>query len=168
MIISKDDDADADDGRPETILQRADRNWSEILQELRVSQTGTQIISGFLLTVAFQPRFTQLDSFQLVVYGILVVLAAGCTALGLATVGLHRARFHQHHKPQLVAVASRLLSVTVVIVAALSAGVVLLIFDVVFGRTAGVIAGLTAAAVLIALLILVPNSVRPGPSQTRR
>ena len=37
-------DADPDDGRTETANQRADRNWSELLQELRVSQTGTQII----------------------------------------------------------------------------------------------------------------------------
>ena len=50
-------DADPADGRDETLNQRLDRNWIEILQELRVTQTGTQILTGFLLTIAFQPTF---------------------------------------------------------------------------------------------------------------
>lgn len=150
------------DGRHESADEKADRNWSEILQELRVSQTGTQILSGFLLTVAFQPRFKELDSYQVIVYGTLVVLAATSTALGLATVALHRARFRQHDKPSLVTVASRLLGATVTTVAVLTTGVLLLIFDVVFGRGAGLIAGAGAAVVLVGLLVLIPSSVRPG------
>ena len=55
---------DLDDGRPETPAQRADRNWNEILQELRVLQTGTQILTGFLLALAFQPSFADLDGGQ--------------------------------------------------------------------------------------------------------
>src|SRR5882757_4347870 len=46
-------------GRPETDLQRWDRNFSELLQELRVAQTGVQILFGFLLTVPFSARFSQ-------------------------------------------------------------------------------------------------------------
>ncbi|HEY4224195.1 MAG TPA: DUF6328 family protein [Pseudolysinimonas sp.] len=155
-------DADASDGRQESANQKADRNWAEILQELRVSQTGTQILSGFLLTVAFQPRFTQLDTYQVVVYAVLVVLAAVSTALGLATVALHRARFRQHDKPRLVSVASRLLGVTVITVAVLTTGVLLLIFDVVLGRSAGLIAGVVAALVMVVLLVFIPSSVKPG------
>jgi len=30
------------------------------LQEMRVTQTGTQILSGFLLTIAFQPTYLHL------------------------------------------------------------------------------------------------------------
>ena len=52
---------DRSDGRDETPNERADRNWNELLQELRVMQTGTQILTGFLLAVAFQPRFTDMD-----------------------------------------------------------------------------------------------------------
>ena len=53
-------DADPTDGRDETPSERYDRNWGEILQEFRVTQTGTQIISGFLLTLAFQQRVVQI------------------------------------------------------------------------------------------------------------
>ena len=44
----------ADDARDETPQERADRNWNELLQELRVSQTGVQVLAGFLVTLPFQ------------------------------------------------------------------------------------------------------------------
>ncbi|GAA1828005.1 hypothetical protein JOF54_001982 [Microlunatus capsulatus] len=60
--------AEADDGREESPNQRLDRNWIEILQELRVTQTGTQVLTGFLLAVAFQPRFDDLETYQQRIY----------------------------------------------------------------------------------------------------
>jgi len=160
-------DADPDDGRPETEAQRSDRNWNDILQELRVTQTGSQILSGFLLTVAFQERFTHLDAYQYTVYGVLVGLAAVSTVLGLATVRLHRSEFHHHDKPAVVEQGSRLLSLTISVVGILAAGVVLLIFDVVFGRVPGLIAGVLAAALLVLLLIVMPRRVRPRAPRAR-
>ncbi len=150
-------DVDPGDGRRETADQRADRNWSEILQELRVIQTGTQLVSGFLLTVAFQPRFSTLDAIDRAVYGVLVGLAAASTILGLAIVALHRSRFRHHDKPRVVTVANVMLRVMVVAVAALTVGVVLLIFDAVFGRVAGATAGIVAAGVAVGLLAIFPN-----------
>ena len=52
---------DLADGRDETPTERYDRNWIELLQELRVLQTGTQILTGFLLALAFQPAFADLN-----------------------------------------------------------------------------------------------------------
>jgi hypothetical protein len=158
-----DADADAHDGRHETESERSDRNWGEILQELRVTQTGSQILSGFLLTVAFQERFTHLDTYQYAVYGVLVGLAALSTLLGLATVSLHRAQFHHHRKKAVVRWGSRLLAITITVVGILSAGVVLLIFDVVFGRMAGVIAGAVALVFVVVLLMVIPRAVRARP-----
>src|ERR1700740_353414 len=54
--------------RQETETQRLDRNWSSLLQELRVTQTGVQLLTGFLLTLPFQQRFTALDSTSTNVY----------------------------------------------------------------------------------------------------
>ena len=60
-----DDEVDAvGDGRDETENEQSDRNWNEMLQETRIVQTGTQILSGFLLTIAFQPRFATLSPLQ--------------------------------------------------------------------------------------------------------
>lgn len=149
------------DGRDETSDQRADRNWNEMLQELRVAQTGTQIIAGFLLAVAFQPRFTELDRYQLVLYVILVVLAGIATILALAPVSLHRTYFGTHQKERVVRLGARLLIADLVVVALLMAGVVSLIFDFTLGRAAGLSALGVGLAVIAGLWLVVPR-LRPS------
>ena len=141
-------DVDPADGRDETLDERMDRNWNEMLQELRVTQTGTQIITGFLLAIAFQNRFTDLDRFQLTVYLGLVLAAVLTTAMGLAPVNLHRVLFRQHAKDDVVQIAHVLLRITLVGVGIILTGAVLLIFDVVLNRTWAVIAAAVVAVVL--------------------
>lgn len=148
------------DGRDETVTERSDRNWTEILQELRVIQTGTQILTGFLLTLAFQSRFTELDQYQIVLYLALVIAAVLATALALAPVSLHRALFGRKAKPQLVTASDRLLKVTLVVVALTIIGTAMLIFDVVVGRSAGFIAGVLAAATALSLWLVLPTLAR--------
>ncbi|WP_295120067.1 DUF6328 family protein [uncultured Leifsonia sp.] len=157
--IPGNDDIDPADGRPESEEQRADRNWSEILQELRVTQTGTQLISGFLLAIAFQQRFGGLTPFQVGFYLVLVTLAAGCTALGLAPVALHRRLFRHHEKAQTVSIANRMLRITLGLVALLTSGVVFFVFDVTLGLVAAVIAGAGILVVLALLLLVLPANV---------
>ncbi|GAA1228114.1 DUF6328 family protein [Rhodoglobus aureus] len=144
------------DGRDETATERSDRNWTEILQELRVIQTGTQILTGFLLTLAFQTRFTELDQYQVTIYLALVAAAVLATALALTPVSLHRALFARKAKPQLVTASDRLLKVTLVVVSLTLAGTAMLIFDVVAGRPAGVAAGVLAASLAIVLWLVMP------------
>lgn len=131
-------DPDPHDGRDESETERMDRNWDEILQELRVTQTGTQILSGFLLAIAFQPKFVDLTDFQRTIYLILVILAAVTTALALAPVSMHRGLFRRHRKKLLVQTAHLILRCTLVGVGLVLVGTVLLIFDVAVGlRPAG-------------------------------
>lgn len=144
-------------GRPETPFQRADRNWNEILQEARVTQTCTQIIGGFLLAVAFQPRFGELDAYQLTVYLILVSLAGLATALGLALVVLHRRFFGKRQKLLVVRVGNWLLICNLMVVSMLALLVTSLIFDFVVSRTAGFIALGAGIVVTLVLWILVPR-----------
>ncbi len=154
-----------DDGvnRPgESDAQRYDRNWEDILQELRVTQTGNQILTGFLLALAFQARFTKLDAFGITVYLVLVGLACVATALALAPVSLHRWLFQRHEKKQAVLIGNRILRAALVAVALLIVGVVLFVFDFVVGFTAGMVAGGITALVLAALWVLLPLGVRLG------
>ena len=144
------------DGRDETETERLDRNWIEILQELRVIQTGTQILTGFLLTVAFQQRFTELDQYQIDTYLALVVLAALTTALGLAPVSLHRTLFRMRAKARIVRIANRILKLTLGAVAVVLAGTILLIFDVVVSRAAGLTAGIIALVMISGTWLLLP------------
>ena len=146
-------DADPRDGRDETEDERMDRNWAELLQELRVTQTGTQILTAFLLTIAFQPGFNQLGGFERTVYLVLVVVAAATTALGLAPVNLHRALFRQHAKADLVSIGHTIVQCTLFGVAIVLIGTVLLVFDVVVSRQAGFIAGAGTLVLIAAIAI---------------
>ncbi|HEY1529398.1 MAG TPA: DUF6328 family protein [Galbitalea sp.] len=150
-------DADAKDGRDESASERYDRNWGEILQEFRVTQTGTQIISGFLLTLAFQQRFAQLAGYQVAIYVILVILAATTTAVGLAPVSLHRVLFRHHEKQRIVAIGNVLLLINLVCVSLLTGGVALFILDVAVNLTVGGLAGAGMFLLLVCLLILLPQ-----------
>jgi hypothetical protein len=152
-------DVDPSDGRNETLDERMDRNWNEMLQELRVTQTGTQIITGFLLAIAFQDRFAELDKFQERVYLGLVLAAVLTTAMGLAPVNLHRMLFRKHAKDAVVQIAHVLLRITLVGVGIILTGAVLLIFDVVLDRTTAVIAAAAVALVLAAIAAL-PHFLR--------
>jgi len=150
-------DVDRGDGRRETPTERSDRNWAEILQELRVALTGTQLMSGFLLAVAFQPRFTDLDDYQFGLYLVLVALAGLATVVGLAPVTLHRALFGRRVKDRVVRTGNRLFIAHLAVVGLLVVGVTGLIFDFAMGRTAGITALTVGAVVVIALWIVLPR-----------
>jgi hypothetical protein len=154
------DQDDRVDGRDETRNQRADRNWDELLQELRVIQTGTQILTGFLLAVAFQPRFTDMDALQRDLYVILVALAAVATILALAPVGMHRALFGSRRKPDLVRTAALLVKIDLWVIGALTIGVTTLIVDFTVNRTAGIIALVAALVLVVGLWLALPGVLR--------
>jgi hypothetical protein len=153
-------------GRPdgETESERVARNWDEILQELRVTQTGTQILLGFLLAIAFQQSFQSLDDVQTAVYLSLVVVAAAATILALAPVALHRALFRRNAKPRLVLTANVLLRMALAAIALTLSGTVFLIFDVVVDLGAAVVAGALTLVVTAVLWAVVPGFLR-GPRE---
>src|SRR5436309_15969109 len=105
-----DDDRRADDSwdqkeRNETPTERLDRNWGDLLQELRVVQTGVQLLTGFLLTLPFQQKFSRLDSGARGIY--LFAVAASIVATGFlqAPVSVHRALFRKHRRKETVQLA---------------------------------------------------------------
>ncbi|MBB5960330.1 heme O synthase-like polyprenyltransferase [Saccharothrix tamanrassetensis] len=119
--------------RNETPAQRNDRNYAEILQEMRVAQTGVQLLLAFLLTLAFTPRFGTLSAFQLQVYVLSLVLGATATALLIAPAPFHRLVFRRRLKDELVRTSSRLLLAGLVLLKLALATALLLILDVVLG-----------------------------------
>ena len=151
-------DVDPADGRDESLNERMDRNWIELLQETRVTQTGTQILSGFLLTIAFQPVFHQLEAFDQAVYLCLVVASIVTTALALAPVHLHRSLFRHHSKPVLVQAGHLLLRAALIGLVVVMVGAVLLVVDVATGdRTMAYVVAGGVAGVLVLLPAMVAN-----------
>lgn len=94
--------------RQETEKQRWDRNFSDLLQELRVAQTGVQILFAFLLTLPFSNGFPRTTAFQKDTYIVALLAAAFATAMIISPVAFHRALFRQGRKPELVRYAHRM------------------------------------------------------------
>ena len=143
-------------GRNETEEERLDRKWADLLQELRVMQTGAQLTAGFLLTLPFTTKFPSLDGFQETLYLALVITAALTTAVVITPVAVHRRISGQHVKGKLVGTAHRLVGIGLGLLALLVTGIVVLVFDVVGGRTLALVVGAVVAAILVGLLVALP------------
>jgi Family of unknown function (DUF6328) len=146
--------------RSETETQRLDRNWLSLLQELRVVQTGVQLLTGFLLTLPFQPRFDGLSATMRIVYLATVGCSVGATVLLEAPVGMHRILFRRHRTQFLVSAANRLSYAGLLLMGLAMVGVTVIIFAAVAGSPAGVIAGACAAVAQLAFWVVLPLWVR--------
>jgi hypothetical protein len=140
----------------ETQAQRLNRNFNELLQELRVTQTGVQILTGFLLTLPFTQRFETLDVVQKRAYlGVLVgsVLATGFI---ITPVALHRMLFRRGKRVWLVQAADRSARAGLAALALTTSGVVWLVFDLVTNRAAATVAGVLSILFFLSLWVAVP------------
>jgi hypothetical protein len=155
-----DEHRDTDDDRDESESERLDRNWDELLQELRITQTGLQLLSGFLLTLPFTQVFPTLDDGQQWLYLALVVIAGIAVGVNMTPIMLHRRVFGAHRKDRVVAVGHVMIQVVMAGVALLIVGMSVLIFSVVISWTAGFVAGAALAVVLGVLLGVVPRRLQ--------
>lgn len=136
--------------------ERLTRNWNELLQELRVVQTGVQILTGFLLTVPFSDRFAELDTAQRATY--LAVLGGSVLTTGfvVAPVAFHRVLFRRGERWWLVEAAHRMARIGLALLALTSSGVVLLVVDVVWSRGAALVLFGVVIAFFVSLWMVVP------------
>ena len=132
------------------------RNLNELLQELRVTQTGVQILTGFLLTLPFTNRFADLDDVQRFSY--LGVLTGSVIATGLiiAPVAFHRVLFRHGQRPWLVKNANRAARAGLAALALTTSGMVWLVFDLVVPRPAAAVAGILSLLFFGTLWAVVP------------
>jgi hypothetical protein len=154
-------DQRGDDDRNESENERLDRNWGELLQELRISQTGLQLLAGFLLTLPFTQVFSSLDGPQQGLYLTLVVIAGVAVGANMTPVMLHRRVFREQRKGRVVQVGHVMVQVVMAGIALLVVGMSLLIFSVVVSWIAGFIAAASLGVVLVVLLVLLPQRLDP-------
>ena len=147
----------SDDERNETEAEREDRKWDDMLQELRVIQTGAQLTGGFLLTLPFQQRFAGLTDLQEAVYLGLVVLAALVVAQVLTPIAIHRRLSGEHVKGKLVSSAHLAMQAVLLSLSVLVVGTTTFIFDVVVDGPAALVVGAALGLVLVVLLVVVPR-----------
>ncbi|MEU9112674.1 DUF6328 family protein [Streptomyces sp. NPDC048483] len=137
-------------GRDESVEERADRRWSELLQEVRVTQTGVQILFGFLLTVVFTPTFATLTGTDKIIYVVTALLGAATTGALIGPVSFHRFVAGRHIKPETVVWASRFTVVGIVLLLATVTSALLLILRIALNDSAvpWIVAGLAVWFVL--------------------
>ena len=166
MITAMDVDHPEDDQRwdrsqrGETEIERLDRNWNSLLQELRVVQTGVQLLTGFLLTLPFQQRFDVLTGHMRVVYLATVGCSVCATVLLIAPVATHRWLFRRHRLQVLVSAAHRCAYAGLVLLGAALTGMTVIVFAAVSGHTAGVVAGVCAIALFSVFWLVMPLLLR--------
>src|SRR5258705_9613810 len=93
--------------RDETDAERVDRNFTELLGELRIALPGVQVLFAFLLTVPFAQGFTSLTQFERDLYLVVLLLTALASALLIAPTAYHRVLFRKGYKPQILTFANR-------------------------------------------------------------
>lgn len=150
--------------RGESEAERLDRNYNELLQELRVAQVGVQILFASLLTVAFTERFRQVTTEQRTTYVVTLLAAAAATAFLIGPVSFHRMVFRRSLKEELVRNAHRMALGGLACLVVAVVGAVVLILDVVLGQTPAIWYGVGVAAFFIMLWLVVPlvGRVRGG------
>jgi amino acid permease len=150
----------ADEQQRETPKQRWDRNFGDLLQELRVAQTGIQILFAFLLTLPFSNGFPRTTEFQRDIYVVSLLSAAAATAMIIAPVAFHQALFRQGRKPELVRFGHRMATggLTFLLISMVSA--VLLITDFILSRTVAIVFSAITALFFITFWAALPWSRR--------
>lgn len=133
-------------GRPETPLQRLDRNLEEMTGELRVVVTGVQVLFAFLLIVPFDSGFVGVGPFERGVYFATLLCSALAAVCTLAPAAYHRLLFRTDDKRHVVFLANNVSIAGLAFLALAMCGSLLLVTTKLFGATAGAI-----TAVLVAI-----------------
>ena len=152
-------DPDADD-RNESPTERLDRNWNELLQELRVIQTGVQLLTGFLLTLPFQQKFGSVASGQRAVYLATGACSIVATVFLQAPVVVHRFLFRRHRRAETVRLAHRLAFVGIFMLGWAVIGVSCLIPAVLYNLEVGGLVALVVFLLIVAMWGVLPAFAR--------
>jgi hypothetical protein len=142
--------------RDETYTERLDRNLIELLQEVRVVQTGVQVLFAFLLTVPFSARFDEITGFQRGAYFTALVGTAAASVLLIAPTAVHRILFRMGQKEYMVETANKFALAGLASTAFAMVAAMVLVTDVMFGLGVALAIAVATAAAFAALWWAVP------------
>jgi amino acid transporter len=136
--------------------QKLDRELIELLQEMRVMLPGIEVIFGFLLTVPFTARFTELTSLQRTTFFVSFLSTAMATAFLVAPSSYHRMRWRQYDKENLLRIANKFAIIGLAFFAISLAGIAFIVTDVVIRTNIAVWVAAGVAAIVILLWFGLP------------
>lgn len=142
--------------RDETVAERADRNLTELLGELRVALPGVQVLFAFLLVVPFNTGFESVTEFQKGMYFGTLICTALASGLLIAPSMHHRLVFRKGDKDYLVRRSNRLAIVGLTLLALAMGSAVVLVTDYLFGAVTTIVTAAVIAAWFGAFWYLTP------------
>lgn len=147
-------------GRDETEAERLDREYGELLQEIRVLQAGVQILFAFLLTLAFASGFAKVTAFERDVYVGTLIAAVLAAAFIIGPVPFHRVVFRRGMKADLIKATMRYVTAGLICLLVAMIGAVLLVLDVLVSRVVALSVTGAITVVFVVLWLVVPYLAR--------
>lgn len=148
--------------RNETVSQRADRNFGEVVQELRVAQTGVQILFAFLLSLPFLSAFPTGDRTFAAVLTAALLSAAGAALCFIAPVAFHRLHFRKGRKEGVVWVTHWMALAGLVLLVAAMTLAVWLVIGALWSTAAATSVAAAMVAAIVVLWVIVPRALLAG------
>ncbi|MFZ2178682.1 MAG: DUF6328 family protein [Rhodococcus sp. (in: high G+C Gram-positive bacteria)] len=143
----------------ETRAQRLARNFSELLQELRVAQAGVQILFAFLLAVAFTESYQEKSFAIRMLHLGTVLLATVSAALLIAPAVWHRVLFRRGRRESILTIANLCALWGMRFLGATMTGTVLLITEVAVGGWVALTIGALSGVMFVSLWFVVPRLI---------
>jgi hypothetical protein len=140
----------------ENPAERLDRNFNELLGELRIALPGIQVLFAFLLTVPFAQRFASIQTFDRVVYIVALLSTAVAAVLLIAPTAYHRHSFRCGRKHEIVRFANTAILAGLGVLALAMTAAILLVTHVIFGAVTAAAVTLGSAAMFVTLWYVVP------------
>jgi hypothetical protein len=135
-----------------------DRELIELLNELRVTLPGVQVLFAFLLIAPFSQGFIRVNDTQKYAY----IVALTCTALGsaflIAPTPFHRIRWRDRDKEAMLRISNRLALAGTFFLACGMLGALFVVTDVLFRSPVPVLVTGGVAAVIFGLWYALPLS----------
>ena len=138
----------AEEESREELKERLEREHGELIEELRSLIPGAEVLFGFLLAIRFTGQFGDLDRIQRDVYYATLVSTGLALVLFLAPATFHRLRFRAGDKEYLLRKGNREAIAGSAAMALAFTGVLFVVTDLVFSRTAAVIAAVLFFALM--------------------
>ncbi|QBJ97918.1 hypothetical protein ERC79_19690 [Rhodococcus sp. ABRD24] len=145
----------------ETPSARLARNFSELLQELRVAQAGVQILFAFLLAIVFTEPYEEQSDFVRGLHLVTMLSAAASSALLIAPAVWHRILFRHRRREDILRHANLCALAGSGFLAATMSGTVLIVAEVAVGGWIAIVIGAVTAVFFVGLWFAVPRLLRP-------
>jgi hypothetical protein len=148
------------DETDETPEERISRELDELLQQLRITLPGVQVLFAFLLTVPFSNRFHLIDGAARNVFFVAFIATAIAAALLLAPVAYARIQFRRFDKERLIRFGSIATIAGLVLLAVALSASTYVVTQVIFSSAAGAAVAAGIAVVFCVLWFVVPIIAR--------